>query len=65
MTSSVSFKMFHTKNQDQSETVLFPGHSIQLLNFKKEVLERKKMSGSLDFDLKITDESGKGFDIYF
>lgn len=60
MTSSVSFKMFHTKSQDQAETVMFPGHSIQLLIFKKEVLERKKMSGSLDFDLKITDESGKG-----
>jgi hypothetical protein len=39
---------------------MFPGNSIQLLEVKREVLERKKMSGSLDFDLKITDENGKG-----
>jgi hypothetical protein len=51
--------MFHGK-QDQLESIQFSGNSIQLLELKKEVLERKKMTGSLDFDLKITDEVGKG-----
>ena len=30
------------------------------LDLKKEILEKKNISGSLDFDLKITDDSGKG-----
>ena len=65
MTSSVSFRMFHGK-QDQMETILFSGNSIILLDLKREILERKKMSGSLDFDLKIIDENGNGkFYLYF
>ena len=60
MASSVSFRMFHGK-QDQLESILFSGNSIQLLDLKREILDRKKMSSSLDFDLKIIDENGKEF----
>ena len=36
------------------------GNGIRLLDLKREILDRKKISGSLDFDLKIVDESGRG-----
>jgi hypothetical protein len=58
MSSSVLFRFHHSK---QNESVTFIGNGIRLLDLKKEIFERKKMSSSLDFDLKITDEtSGKG-----
>ena len=42
------------------EQVTFSGNGIKLLDLKKEILDKKKMSASLDFDLKIVDDNGKG-----
>jgi len=49
--------MHHGNIADQ---ISFSGNGIKLLDLKKEILEKKNISGSLDFDLKITDDSGKG-----
>ena len=57
MESTVSFRMHHGT---QPEKVPFIGNGIRLLELKREILERKKISGSLDFDLKVVDESGRG-----
>ena len=57
MESTVSFRMHHGT---QPEKVPFVGNGIRLLDLKREILERKKISGSLDFDLKVVDESGRG-----
>jgi DWNN domain len=43
--------------------VNFVGNGIKVLELKREILERKKFSGSSDFDLKIVDESGKGSEV--
>ena len=56
MASSVSFR---TQHMTQLESVFFPGNSIRVLDLKKEVLERKNMTGGLDFDLQIKDDTGK------
>ena len=51
----------HFGKKDEWETILFPGHSIRLLDLKKEIAEKKKiLLTNLDFDLQITDETGKG-----
>lgn len=55
--SVVNFRMHHG---NVSEQVPFSGNGIKLLDLKKEILDKKKISGSLDFDLKVTDETGKG-----
>ena len=44
------------------EQVSFSGNTMKLLDFKKAIVDKKKMSGSLDFDLKVVDENGKGLD---
>lgn len=64
MTSSVNFRM-HFGKKDEWETILFPGHSIRLLDLKKEIAEKKKiLLTNLDFDLQITEnETGKGIKI--
>jgi len=49
--------MHHGNIADQ---ISFSGNGIKLLDLKKEILEKKNISGSLDFDLKVTDDSGKG-----
>ena len=41
------------------EQVTFSGNGIKLLDLKKEIVDKKKMR-SLDFDLKIKDDNGKG-----
>ena len=55
--SVVNFRMHHG---NVAEQIPFSGNGIKLLDLKKEILEKKKISGSLDFDLKIVDETGKG-----
>ena len=55
--SVIHFRMHHGNIADQ---ISFSGNGIKLLDLKKEILEKKNISGSLDFDLKITDDSGKG-----
>jgi DWNN domain len=42
---------------NQPEKIEFVGNGIRVLDLKREILERKKISGSLDFDLKVMDES--------
>ena len=58
--SVVNFRMHHG---NISEQIAFSGNGIKLLDLKKEILDKKKISGSLDFDLKIVDEDGKGIKI--
>ena len=57
MASAVNFRMHHGS---ESSCVNFVGNGIKVLELKREILDRKKFSGSSDFDLKIVDESGKG-----
>jgi DWNN domain len=45
--------MHHGK---QAEQVSFEGPGLRLLELKKAIVEKKAISGSLDFDLKVTDE---------
>ena len=44
---------------DYYEQIHFSGNGIRLLELKREVIERKKLSG-LEFDLKVVDDNGKG-----
>jgi hypothetical protein len=60
MASAVNFRMHHGS---ESSCVNFVGNGIKVLELKREILERKKFSGSSDFDLKIVDESGKGVEL--
>lgn len=46
--------MHHGK---QSEQVSFDGQGLRLLELKKAIVEKKAIMGSLDFDLKVTDEN--------
>jgi hypothetical protein len=59
MTSYVSVRSFHVK-KEQSEKINFTGNGIFLLDLKREIMERKNITGSLDFDFKIVDEYNKG-----
>ncbi len=56
--SVINFRMHHGKDYEQ---IPFSGNGIKLLDLKKEVLDRKKINRSLDFDLNIVDENGKGY----
>ena len=53
--SSVTIRMFHGNSTDQ---ISFSGNGIKLLDLKKEIVDIKKFSTQLDFDLQITDENG-------
>jgi hypothetical protein len=55
--SVVNFRMHHGTAMEQ---ITFSGNGIKLLDLKKEILDKKEISRSLDFDLKIVDENGKG-----
>ena len=61
-TSYVSIRSFHAK-KEQSEQIQFVGSGITLLDLKREILERKNIAGSTDFDFKIIDEFDRG--IYY
>lgn len=41
------------------EPVQFTGHQLRLLDLKRTIVEQKKMSSAMDFDLKITDAEDK------
>lgn len=56
--SVVNFRMHHGTAMEQ---ITFTGNGIKLLDLKKEILDKKEISRSLDFDLKIVDENGKGY----
>ncbi len=59
--STITFQMRHSKGMEQ---VSFSGNNITLLDFKRLVIEKKKVVQSLDFDLKVVDaNSNKGKDI--
>jgi hypothetical protein len=56
--SVVHFRMIHG---NQSEQITFSGtNGIKLIDLKKEIVDKKKISSGLDFDLTISDENGKG-----
>ncbi len=55
--STIHFKMRHSKDEEQ---VFFPGNGISLLDFKSLVIEKKKITQALDFDLKVVDLNSKG-----
>ncbi|RYG97892.1 hypothetical protein EON65_52160 [archaeon] len=55
--SVVHFRMHHGKDFEQ---VTFSGNGIKLLDLKREIVDKKKITGTLDFDLKVTDENNKG-----
>ena len=55
--SVINFRMHHGNVEEQ---ITFSGNGIKLLDLKKEILEKKKISGTLDFDLKIVDDADKG-----
>lgn len=54
MTSIIYFRMHHGKQADQ---ISFDGNGLKLLELKKAIIEKKSIAGSLDFDLKVTDEN--------
>lgn len=56
--SVVHFRMHHGKD---SEQITFSGNGIKLLDLKKEIVDKKKITGTLDFDLKIVDEQNKEY----
>lgn len=56
--SSVHFCMKH--NPNNVETIHFRGNGIKLIDLKSEILGRKNVTATFDFDLKIVDENNKG-----
>lgn len=55
MTSCVYFKMFHNRQGSDVETVNFTGSEIKLLDLKRAIVDIKKFSQGMDFDLTILD----------
>lgn len=62
MSSVIYFRMHHGKN---SEQINFEGAGLKLLELKKAIVEKKSISGSLDFDLKVLDENDPKKGIFF
>ncbi len=55
--SVVNFRLNQGKEWSQ---ISFNGNGIKLLDLKREVLENKKMSLSMDFDFRVVDDNDKG-----
>jgi hypothetical protein len=55
MTSCVYFKMFHNRQSPDVETISFTGTEIKLLELKRSIVEIKKFSQGMNFDLTILD----------
>lgn len=49
--------MRHSKEEEQ---IFFPGNGITLLDLKSQIIEKKKITGTLDFDLKVVDLNNRG-----
>jgi hypothetical protein len=58
--STVHFRMLHG-SEAMLEPVHFSGNGITLLDLKAQIIEKKRMSGAIDFDLKIIDLQDKGW----
>ena len=58
MTSVVTFQM---QRETKSEQVHFTGHQIRLIELQRLIMEKKQLKGGMDFDLIVTDVSGKVF----
>lgn len=58
--SVVNFRMHHGTAVEQ---ITFSGNGIKLLDLKRDILEAKDINRSQDFDLKIVDETGKGYNL--
>lgn len=55
---SIHFKFKSAKEYD---TVSFPGTAIRLIDLKKAIVDKKKLTKGLDFDLVIADaQTGAG-----
>ena len=57
--SSVIYFRLSSATAAQMEPVQFTGHQLRLLDLKRAIVEQKKMSSAMDFDLKITDAEDK------
>ncbi len=55
--SSIHYRMKHNPS---FETIHFRGNGIKLLDLKGEIVEKKNISATFEFDLKIVDENNKG-----
>jgi hypothetical protein len=55
--SVVHFRLHHGK---ETESIHFNGNGIKLIDLKKEIVEKKKFTSVLDFELQIVDENKKG-----
>lgn len=58
--SVVNFRMHHGTAVEQ---ITFSGNGIKLLDLKRDILQQKDINRSQDFDLKIVDETGKGYNL--
>lgn len=48
------------KHSTTFETIHFRGNGIKLLDLKSEIVERKSITATFEFDLKIVDENNRG-----
>ncbi len=53
--SSVIYFRLKSAAAGKLDPIYFTGHQMKLLDLKRAIVEQKKLSGSIDFDLKITD----------
>jgi hypothetical protein len=62
MSSVIYFRLKSSKASDL-DPIHFTGHQMRLLDLKRAVVERKKMSSAMDFDLNVVDaeDSSKGW----
>ena len=54
MTSVIYFRM-KSAAAGRLEPIQFTGHQMKLLDLKRAIVDLKRLGGSVDFDLRITD----------
>jgi hypothetical protein len=55
--SVIHFRMSHMKDYEQ---ITFSGNGMKLIDLKKEIVAKKNLPSTNDYDLKIDDENHKG-----
>ena len=63
--SSVIYFRLKSATAAQVEPVHFTGHQLRLLDLKRAIVEQKKISSAMDFDLKVTDAEDKSKGVCF
>jgi hypothetical protein len=58
MSSVIYFKL-KSATAGQVEPIHFTGQQLRLLDLMRAIVEQKKMSSAIDFDLRITDAEDK------